>query len=190
MEDRFKKERGFTMVELITAMSVFVILLTVAVGIFARTIRTQRSLVYRMGVNNNAGLVLEQIAREVRTGYFFCEDRTSACDISSTSSIKFTNYKGEEVTYSWDKTNEMVERSDPDGTVKLTASDVSVKDLHFKVSQNSICAPWRVTIRMRVGSDMTDPERDVKLQTTVSSRVLPVETPNVSQEVLNNCQYD
>lgn len=188
MNFKRKKEGGYTIVELIVAMSVFTILLTVAVGIFTRTIRIQRSLVYRMAVNNNAGLVLEQISRDIRTGYFFCGNGADPCDEDG-SSVSFIDHKGRDVTYLLDENGAIAKTTAGAGTVALTAGDIVVKYFNFRVTQidSDICNPWRITIRMRIGSDETDPGQDVMLQTTVSSRVLPVEAAGVSQEVINRC---
>lgn len=188
MKSKRKREGGYTIVELIVAMSVFTILLTVAVGIFTRTIRIQRSLVYRMAVNNNAGLVLEQISRDIRTGHFFCGEGADPCDEDGPS-VNFIDHKGRSVTYFLDGSGAISKTTEGVGTVALTASDIVVKYFNFRVTQidSDICNPWRITVRMRIGSDETDPAQDVLLQTTVSSRVLPVEATGVSQEVINRC---
>ena len=57
---------GFTLVELLVAIGVFSILISVAVGTFARALRTQRQTAALIAANSNASLVLEQMAREIR----------------------------------------------------------------------------------------------------------------------------
>jgi prepilin-type N-terminal cleavage/methylation domain-containing protein len=195
MRNYFSKKRGFsnkgfTMVELIVAMAVFIVLLTVAVGTFVKIMRTQRGLIDRMAVNSNTGLVLEQIVREIRTGYFFCGDGTSACNESG-SSISFINHEGKSISYSL--SGGAIIQTIGGNSVVLTAADVLIKDLNFQVTQadGNICNPWRITVKMKIASRDSEPERDVKIQSTVSSRVLPVEAPETPQEVIDRCQlYD
>src|SRR3989344_9647798 len=63
--------KGFTMIELIVAMGIFLILISAATSVFVQALRTQRAIVALMAANDNASLVLEQMAREIRVGYNF-----------------------------------------------------------------------------------------------------------------------
>ncbi|HMB17610.1 MAG TPA: type II secretion system protein [Candidatus Paceibacterota bacterium] len=189
MKDIFKKiknilkdKKGFTLVEMIVAMSVFTVLLTVAVGVFVKSIRSQRELVHRLAIIDNAGLALEQMTREIRTGY----------DFTANDFLKFKNKDGKTVNFL--KASEQILRRVDDENFELTSPNVRVKTLSFDVQQanDDKCNPWRVTIGLRVGSEELQSNDDIVLQTTVSSRVLPVEMPNASQEILNDCKlsYD
>ncbi len=56
-----------------------------------------------MNINNNAGSVLEQITRDIRTGYNFCPvnfGNGEKCDFIETNSLIFTNRNGDSVNYS------------------------------------------------------------------------------------------
>ena len=72
VSNRHKKSAGFTLVELIIAFSIFSILIAVAAGSFVRSLRMQRTALDLMAVNDNMALTLEQMMREMRTGYNFC----------------------------------------------------------------------------------------------------------------------
>jgi len=177
---------GFTLVELLVAAGIFVTLVTVAAGVFISGIRGHRALLDLMAVSDNAGIVLEQMAREIRTGYFFCDDDGSGFCNTSSQAITFTNYKGERVTYRWNSSEKSIERAVVgSNSVKITADNVQVSKLQFIVGQNTICNPWRITIVMEVGSAKTT--QKIPLQTTISSRVLPREAPGVNQKVINQC---
>ena len=63
---------GFTLIELIVAFGIFVILIAVASGSFVRSLRIQRVSLQLMAVNDNMAITLEQMMREMRTGYNFC----------------------------------------------------------------------------------------------------------------------
>jgi prepilin-type N-terminal cleavage/methylation domain-containing protein len=177
-----KNNRGFSLVELIIAMSVFTVLITIATGVFVRVIKTQRDLVTRLSIIDNAGLVLEQMTREIRTGYDFS---------IANPNLVFQNREGKQVQYL--KNNDKIVRIVEGDSFELTSPNVKVKELNFVLAQenNSKCSPWRITIFLKVGSEKLEEKDDILLQTTISSRVLPVEMPNVSQEILNNCNlYD
>lgn len=174
-----KSESGFTIVELLVAMSIFVIILTIAVGVFVSALRNQRLLTEQMAVNNNAALVLEQMAREMRTGYNF-PPAIGACS----DSITFTNsQKGDNATYALLAGG--ITRTEGGVTKTLTASDVVVKNLCFRVFQYSgsgakqECSPPRVLIAMEVGIKNTSSKaQSTHLETVVSSRILPAEIQN------------
>jgi type II secretory pathway pseudopilin PulG len=172
-----KLRNSFTVVELLMAMSVFAILVTMAVGVFIQGLRSQRLLIYLMAVNNNAGLVLEQMAREIRTGYKFN---------SSGGSLSFTNFEGENVSYS------LAAGRITKNSIHLTAPDANIRYLSFFVNQQqgNICNPWRITIFMEVASRKIGVVQTAPLQTTVSSRVLPVEVPGTApddEEIRSQC---
>ncbi len=63
---------GFTLVELLVAIALFTIIVGVAVGGFTNALRTQRQVSSLIATQSNVSLALEQIAREIRTGYLFC----------------------------------------------------------------------------------------------------------------------
>ena len=65
-------KKGFTLVELMVTVSLFAIIITIAVGGFTNAIRTQRQVSSLISAQSNVSLVLEQMARQFRTGYLFC----------------------------------------------------------------------------------------------------------------------
>lgn len=71
-EKNQKMRSGFTLVELIVAFSVFAVLVAVVSGSFVRSLRIQRVALELMAVNDNMAITLEQMMREMRTGYNFC----------------------------------------------------------------------------------------------------------------------
>ena len=100
------KRHGFTIIELLIAMGLFAILISVVSGIFVRSLRAQRVTVALIAANNNASLAIEQMAREIRTGQSF----SAVID-----QLRFINAKGETVTYRWNDTDQTLEPLFADG---------------------------------------------------------------------------
>jgi len=197
---RADSRSGFTVTELIVAMGVFVVIVSIAVGVFVNAVRNQRRLVTLMAVNNNAGGVLEQMAREIRTGYRFCEGQNpgTPCDLAAPT-LRFTNHASSTVRYATSTDGRVTRQvvGVDDDPFPLTAEEIRVSYLRFIVSQagvsggaaDDICNPWRVTVVMgvRPRGDV-DTARETRLQTTVSSRVLPAEAPGASESIIRACQ--
>lgn len=91
---RTKKERrGFTILELLVALSVFILISTLVATIFVHAMRMYRETVAFSSALDSAGQVLEQMAREIRTGYAFKTDGFPS------NELLFTNARGEDVGY-------------------------------------------------------------------------------------------
>src|SRR4051812_39727119 len=90
--------QGFTLVELLVAITLFSIAISIAIGGFVRALRTQRELISLIAANSNASLAIEQMAREIRTGtsfdYVGCGEAAKICD-----GLTFKNANDEIVTY-------------------------------------------------------------------------------------------
>jgi len=182
-----KTKKGFTITELLVAMAVFAIVIVIVVGIFIQGLRSQRILNHLMAINDNTALVIEQASREMRTGYGFCPVERPCTPVA----MNFTNFRGEAVSYQFDLGAGNIVRNG----VVLTTPEAFIGEAGFIWSQNDndadmdndACNPWRISIFMSVRSANPDIQQVSRIQTTVSSRVLPVEAPNASQEIINLC---
>ena len=162
--------RGFTIVELLVAMGLFVILIGIATGGFIRALRTQRLIVALMAANDNVNLTLEQMAREIRTGYNFSK-------ISDTE-LQFVNANNIVVFY---RLNEgAIERGTEDVFLqrtyrKITADNVKIIGFNINLLGNNPGDgyPPRITISLSVGIPNKYFENvSTNIQTTISARVL------------------
>ncbi len=172
-----KNHSGFTLVELLVAMSVFIIITVVAVGAFIQSLKSERHLVTQISVANDVNTALEQMARAIRTGYLFS---ATAPDSQGNNSLSFIDYSGASSTYSIGSGG-LLEREDGTGnTVPITSNDVVIRQLSFVVSQigGNSCYPWRVTILLGVeAAGSSASVVPTYIQTTVSSRTLPRDVP-------------
>lgn len=167
-----KKLKAFTIVELLVAMGLFVVLIGISTGGFIKALQTQKAIVGLMEANDNANLALEQMAREIRTGYNFSK-------ISDTE-LQFVNQRNEVVWYRLNE--EAVERgTEKEGVVsqriykKITADNVKIADFSIVVLDKTISGYYqpRITISLSVGPTGRYLENILtNFQTTISARTL------------------
>ena len=116
--------KGFTIVELLIAMSIFIILTSITAGGFINVLRNQRIVVALMAANDNMGLTIEQIAREIRTGYNFCK--------VSESKFQFVNADDEVIRYGFDSGGIIRGVSASFGDLSADCSEVANSSFIFK----------------------------------------------------------
>lgn len=159
--------KGFTLIELIVSVAIFIILITAVSVTFIRILRTQRALASLFETNNNISIILEQMAREMRTGVNFTK-------ISDTE-IRFVNTQSETVRYRLNLA--AVERGIESGVSvnfeKITSDNVRVLRFNPLLLGQSPGDgfPPRITIVLSV--EPVNPHlKDViiDMQTTVSAR--------------------
>ncbi len=183
-------KRGFTLIELLVAIALFSIIIAIAAGGFTNALRTQREVAALISAQSNAGLAIEQMAREIRTGYLFCHDAagvvTCTCPggvggIGSTwtcTDLNFYNAESANIAYSIPAGGGALSRSDSSvsgGAQPITSSNVIVRYLTFTLFGNLEGDHWnpRITISMGVSPNSTDPavaNNVLNLQTSVSAR--------------------
>jgi len=149
------------MIELLVAMSLFVVVIALVSGVFVRALRSQRNIVGLIAANSNAALVLEQMMREMRTGVDF--------DAPVPEEINFISAKDESVTYRLEADAQgigFLARNED----RLTAENVNVRKLNF-ILLGDPAFPPRITIIFQL-SPANNALKDylVNLQTTVSAR--------------------
>lgn len=178
---RTPSQSGFTLIELLVALGLFSIIVSIAIGGFVSALRTQRHLVALVSANNNVSAVLEQMARELRTGSGFSPapcSRAARC-----TALTFNDSVGNVVTYQYDTSSTVgvIERRSsedfPSVFVPVTAPSVNVKFLYFITSDPSSTQP-AVTILTGVTPNTNDPaisSIEVDLQTSVSSRQIQIQ---------------
>lgn len=161
------KREGFTLAEMIVAIGLYSVLVSVAVGGFANAMRTQRQTAAIMAANTTASLLQEQIAREVRTGRIFT--------ITSQGGLAFTNARKQSVEYYNDQTTGMLMKSINGTSLPLTPA--SVKVLRFWVNPAKIGwlagdnYPPRVTFVLSLSPRVLEKNMQaVTIQSTVSAR--------------------
>ena len=141
---------GFTMIELLVAMTLFIVVISLASGIFVQALRTQRAIIDLLTVNDNTSLTLEQIAREIRVSDNFLVQPQS-------DRLKFTHPINGSICYGLSGTS-LARKTDAvncdfsfDAGDIITSDSVRVEHLEFIVQDASDVQP-RITILLGVGS--------------------------------------
>lgn len=161
---------GFTLLELVVAISLFLMVVALSTGVFVNALRTQREILKITAANGNVSQAIEQIAREIRTGHDFQN--------STQSEIKFINYRGDRVGYRMIDggligrcADPIVLCTDSDTYTPITSEKVRVSTVNFRYMGISKTddLPTRVTIVIGV-----EGIKGVEnyFQTTVSSKIL------------------
>lgn len=173
-----KPTSGFTLAELLVAIGLFSVVVTIAMGGLVQAMRTQHQVAALIAADNNASLALEQMAREVRTGYSFCHQDSNCYTppdgdgFMTTSALDFTNAEGQAVVYSL--ADGILEKSVKGGaSQQITSRSVIIKYLTFILHGNLPDDGWppRITILMGVSTPVTGVSGSVvNLETTVSAR--------------------
>ena len=182
-------KNGFTLLEMLFAISLFSIVMVIVMGIFVNGSRTQRKIAELDLVQREGNYLIESISREVRM----------ATDIDATnwqgnnaSVIGFANYSGHYVEYCRDDNNgdafcdssgEYISRlecaggptaGDCVGETRKTVSspDIKVENLKFYTPANFNVSQPLVTVSLRIKpAAASQYNTEISLQNTVALRV-------------------
>ena len=191
----FKSKNGFTVIELIVAMTVFVVLMSIAAGGLIHLLKSQRVVAGLMEANDSASLSLEQMAREIRTGYNFCLTESKKLQFVSAIRNEVVRYRlgkkavGKGGSGIFGETSFVCSDSDDSWFVykKLTADNVKINNFNVKACGENIDADFLLDNcgsggtnyppRITLGLSVTSAEPDiaklgiyVPIQTTISAR--------------------
>lgn len=172
--------RGFTLIELIVALGLFTVVVTVAGGAFYAMSEANRSVQNTRAVIDNLNLSMEEIARTMRTGVFYvCNPVLPAGSISAGSdcplggdSVAFISSEGQRTVYRLAGTS--IEKSTDGGLsfTALTAPDLRVEDLSFFVSGNAgTLQPRAIIVIKGMAGVAGKGSAQFSLQTSVTQRI-------------------
>ncbi|MEK7579593.1 MAG: prepilin-type N-terminal cleavage/methylation domain-containing protein [Patescibacteria group bacterium] len=163
-----KRNKGFTLIELIVSIFLFSILVFVAGGSFVGALATQRRALNMKKVEENGRFIIELMAREIRVANPI---NTSNSTCPGPSVLSFQHPVNGAIEYS--VSNNQIQRRVGGVNTIISNPDVMVSRLNFCISGNSTGDDKqpRVTIILGLSSSSAQSEA-IDLQTTVSQRVL------------------
>ncbi len=187
-QTRFGKaasSRGFTLVELMVAISLFLVVLTISLGSITSIFEANRKSQSLKAIMTNLNFAMEIMSRDIRFGTrYHCGESGVLSEpqncTSGDSAIAFRSLDGEDVVYRLQGSG--VERSINGGAfLPLTAPEIHVQDLKFFVlgaGQNDEAAflqPKALILIRGYAGERPSSRSTFVLQTTVSQRVLDTE---------------
>ena len=163
----FHDQRGYTLIELLVAMGVFVIITSIAIGGFIRGLKTSRQAASLASANSNVASALEQMMREIRTGLAFS---VAGCPPGCVKfkNLPATNPASKDIQYQLD--DGRILRGENGNFNQITDDNVEVSYLNFVLLEDDNY-PDRITIQLGINAKELGVEEGViNLQTTVSAR--------------------
>jgi len=167
IKNKLSGEKGLTLIELIVAMGIFGLVVSMAFGIFVLALTSQRRIIALRNVEDNIRFTIESMAREVRTGRNFS---------GGVGLLSFTNAKNEPVIYRL--IGGIIEKSSNGGASysAVTGSETTVNYLNFYLlgqASGDGLQP-RITVIMGAASQVGNQSANLKVQTTISGRFLQI----------------
>lgn len=178
------KNKGFTLVEMLIAVSMFVVIATFATGslvtIFDASKKTQSSKT----IMDNLNFAIEDMTRTVRFGdHYYCGVSASLVGVNNCAnggnSISVT-FKGNREVYSWDGVaGHPIKKSDDGGSnyADITPPEVKIQYMKFYVF-NSIIGdnnqPYVIAVIKGYTGDKLTTQSSFTIQTVMSQRKLDI----------------
>ena len=198
MKSSRQPHSGFTLIELLVSISIFTVVITIAVGALLVLVEANTRAQNIQSAVTNVNFVLDSIAREVRTGNgFHCAssdmtgslslDEHQDCPTGGTylsvveGGESLTGSGGGRIAYRFNGTDGTVDRRVENGSwLPMTAEEVTITELTFYVfdSEGSAAgddeqARATIVIEGYAGALASD-RSSFRLQTTVSKRIIDV----------------
>ncbi len=179
---------GFTLIEIIIALSIFIAALMITGGIITAATSAQRKVTEFRRVQDNARFALEYLSKEIRTGKEMesLNWDGSSC-IGLCPRIRFCNDRGERVEYYADPNINVFIRSHAvagvncfgtldSGTLSMTSNEMLVTSVLFGLIGGTIGpvdGQPRITIVFRADSvpGLVSVRTDMNFQTTITQRL-------------------
>ena len=172
-------KRGFTLIELMTAVSIFVIIMTISMSSILSVFDANRKSRSLKTVLNNLNLAVESMSREMRFGKnYHCGSGTITEPQNCPSGDTLTSFlssDGIQITY---RLNGAAIEKQIDGGeyVTVTAPEIVIDDLVFYVlgAGTSNTLQPKIIIKIKSHAGIGKGQSDFTLQTLVSQRVLDI----------------
>lgn len=183
MKNNFKNHGGFTLVEMLIAISLFVIVTTISLGAILSIFDANRKAQSSKTAVDNLNLSLENMVRTIRFGTnYHCDSGSGTLTTPANCPLGGTrlavSFQGNEVVYRWDG-NGPIQISNDGGITytNITSSDTTIEYLRFYVfgtDNSNNKQPYAVAvIEGRVGSKATS-QTVFSIETLISQRTLDI----------------
>ena len=167
------KKNGFTLLEMIFAIGLFSMVITVVMGVFVKSSQIQRKVIELHTIQREGNFMIEMMSREMRMATAMDEGQA----LNSDHNIEFTNYDGNPTEYCRSNINgvclangEYLSRNNE----VVSSSNIRIASLKFYSSD--FRAAWdnkqpMITISMTIKPAVTRLNTEISLQNSVALRV-------------------
>ncbi len=188
--ERAKRVEGFTLVEMVVAMTLFVAVVVTVMSLFLRSVQAERGIAGKGSTIGSVSLAIEEVAREMRTANGFILDGTQLTTSTQEcgkvyNSITFTYVNGfgsdTTVTYTASSPSgggnaQIMQSINNQPALPMTPAGTNISSLQFIVS--NYCGGRQLPPRITIAAEGENPANaetgfvaPFDLQTTVSQRL-------------------
>jgi len=174
-----KSNTGFTLVELIVSLGLFIVVITISTGALLSLSDTSRKVQSTRIAIDNLNLALESMSKEIRMGTrYHCDFTELPIDIprncsSGESSIVFLSQDGNTIVYRLSGSGTVIERSLDAGLTfsDITAPEINIDYLSFYVFGTEATGPFQPRVIITLGGTAgVKAVSEFKIQTSVTRR--------------------
>lgn len=181
--------QGFTLIEVMVAVSIFAIVVTVGIGSLMTVNKSYRQSQAQRAVIDNLSFAMESMVREIRIGQeYTCGASVVYQDFQDCQSAYFSFVSfdmnddsvidtADEVTYYWDQQNQKIMMIVGGASAEaLTADSVQITDMWFELFEGSVASPHQPYVVIHIAANVSVAEQTstLVLQTSVSQRKLNI----------------
>jgi prepilin-type N-terminal cleavage/methylation domain-containing protein len=189
MKNKFKRNSGFTLVEMLIAVSLFVVVTTISLGAIITVFDANKKAQSSKTVVDNLNLAIENMVRVVRfSGNYHCANlnlplsNPRDCNTgANTDTLLAVNFKDDTIVYRWNGTiNDPIQRSDDGGATytDITAPEVKIQYLRFYVlgstANPNTAQPYVVVVIKGYAGDKLTNQTVFSIETVISQRTLDI----------------
>ncbi|MBI5045973.1 MAG: hypothetical protein HZC14_03180 [Candidatus Niyogibacteria bacterium] len=178
---KLKPNSGFTLFEIIVAVGVFSMAISVILSAMLSMTEAQRKAITLQSAEDNLRFAIEAMSREIRTGNTYdCNNAgngmPSNCN-GGGNSLAFVSAKGNRIIYRWNSLDYTIEKSVDDGGAyyPITSSDIKIEMLRFYVfgaGQDQEQPRVLISIRATAQDLKSKVQSQFNIQTTIAQREL------------------
>ncbi|MAG12317.1 hypothetical protein CL630_00710 [bacterium] len=178
-------KRGFTLIEMIIAVSLFVVVMVISMGALLSMIDANRKAQALRTVMDNLNFAVENVTREMRVGFdYHCGtfgdfDDPRDCPLGGDTIIAFKDSEGELLIFKFEDGRIKKSENEGESFLSITAPEITIdmNDSRFFVlgSQSGDMLQPKVLMVVRGTAGLTDKvQTTFNLQTTASQRLLDI----------------
>jgi len=176
------KNKGFTLLEMIFAVGLFAMVITVVTGVFVKSSQAQRKVIELHVVQREGNYMIEMMSREIRMATAISDGNDGNEDQqgNNNSSVEFTNYNGDLIRYCRASASGACTENDSGDYLTrrvnginqiVSSSNIKIDSLKFYVPDDFITDQPMVTISMTVKPAASQYNTEISLQSSVALRV-------------------